>query len=92
MRLRTAVTAGMALLLAGFAPAAPFLTADSALFSEDACLAPAFEGTGCPAPPIPDSRPTASAALLAPDLPGTVARLALDEGVFQAGREVTYAY
>jgi hypothetical protein len=82
----------MALLLAALAPGAPFLTADPALFLEDVCLAPAFEGLGCPAPPPSDSRPTASAALLAPDLPDPTPRLALDESVFQAGTEVTLSY
>jgi hypothetical protein len=69
------------------------LELDPAFFAEDACLAPAFEGTGCAqlshAPG--DSRPTASAALLAPDLADPAPLLAFDFEVLREGTEVTFS-
>lgn len=89
-----AAAAGLAMaLLAASAPEAPFqLELDPGLFGKDDCLAPAFDAPSCPTGPsrADDARPTASAALLAPDLPDPAPRLTLDETVFQAGTDVTY--
>jgi hypothetical protein len=81
-------------LPAAEAPQAGFrLDVDPELFSNDVCLAPAFEGTGCArrSDPAGDQRPTASAALLAPDLPDPAPLLALDVGVLREGTEVTFS-
>jgi hypothetical protein len=89
-----AAAAPAATLLAAEAPQVQFrLTVDPAFFSEDACLAPAFEGTGCAKlSHLPgDSRPTASAALLAPDLPDPAPLLAFDFEVLREGTEVTFS-
>jgi hypothetical protein len=91
---RAAAAAAAMTLLPASAANAPFrLELDPRLFSEDDCLAPAFDAPNCPVPTpsaAGDSRPTASAALLAPDLPDPAPRLAVDESVFQLGTEVTY--
>jgi hypothetical protein len=95
MRIVSAATVAAAMaLLAASAPNAAFrLELDAGLFRGDDCLAPAFDGPNCSAQLITrdDSRPTASAALLAPDLPDPAPRLTLDDEVFRAGTDVTYS-
>lgn len=67
------------------------LEVEPELFSSDSCLAPDFEGAGCArhANPHDDSRPTASAALLAPDLVDPAPLLFFDVAVLREGAEVT---
>ncbi|HEX8532607.1 MAG TPA: hypothetical protein VF662_00400 [Allosphingosinicella sp.] len=81
-----------ATLLAAAAPEVQArLDVDPELFSGDQCLAPDFEGEGCPrrSDLSKDPRLTASAALLAPDLPDPAPLLALDMSVLREGAEVT---
>ena len=79
-----------ALLLAGFAEPPPLLAIDPLFFAEEGCLAPEFTGSGCPAPVAAAGHlPTASAALLAPDLGDPAPMLALDVSVLREGAEVT---
>jgi hypothetical protein len=89
-----AAAAHAATLLAAEAPQLQVrLDVDPAFFSEDVCLAPAFEGGGCAkrSDPASDARPTASAALLAPDLPDPAPLLSLDVAVLREGTEVTFS-
>ena len=84
--------AAAALLLTGFAPAPSGpLAVEPSFFADEACLAPDFDGAGCPsAAPGQDDALTASAALLAPDLPEPAPRLAVDSSVFREGSGLTY--
>ena len=84
------LTVGGCLLLAGMAPEGTQLLAyEAAAFATDACLAPAFDGPGCAGQQSHpgDKRPTASAALIAPE---AATGFDLDESVLLPGDEVTY--
>jgi hypothetical protein len=83
--------ASASLLLIGAAPEPPvLLPLDPLFFAEDSCLAPAFDGAGCPERGrAGDDRPTASAALLAPDRPDPAPLLDFDVSVLREGPEVT---
>ncbi len=73
------------------------LAVDPLFFTQDECLAPMFEGAGCPAPAAGDERPTASAALLPWEMGDGApmaepdAILVLDRSVLREGADVTYA-
>lgn len=79
------------LLLAGMAPQGTQLLAyEASTFAADACLAPAFDGPGCAGQMRGHpggERPTASAALIAPEASSS---LDLGEEVLLPGDEVTY--
>ena len=77
-----------ALLAASAPPEPPVLPIEQGFLAEDECLAPAFEGAGCPKPDTA-RLPSASAALLAPDLSDPAPLLAFDVSVLREESEVT---
>lgn len=89
-----AAAAPTVMLLAAAGPQTDIrLEVDPELFSSDLCLAPEFDGAGCVkgSDPESDSLPTASAALLAPDLVDPAPVLAFDASVLREGAEVTFS-
>jgi hypothetical protein len=82
-------------LLTALAPEPqPRLELDPSALSGNDCLAPAYESDGCLRESLGapnDSRLSASAALLAPDLPQSPPSLRIDMAVLRPGAELTYS-